>query len=259
MEILKKREQTNEKEKEEIERAEEWMNDELIKFKELIISRFDNMTDLSLQEQQDDIELEVNLSVMPHNLQELGEDTFELKTDALFNEVVNRLTLKDNNNNKKNKKNKTSNHFKTQALKSKETLNDFGSETDSDEAEFEDEDEDENENNDNNDNNDNDNEEDEYEEDEDEYEEDSPNESNNDNDKDKDKEDENIQALYPEVPWIQLNEGKNRMDKKQLKNVRKRNKKIVKAENKEKRKHKIPKKVKKRGIKVSRIKQNRKT
>ncbi|ETO14001.1 hypothetical protein RFI_23366, partial [Reticulomyxa filosa] len=94
-EMIKKRQQMSEKEKEQCEKAEAWMDEELQRFRQLITSRFDEMTDLSVQEHQDDIELEVNLSVMPHNLQEMGEDTFEIKKDELFSEIINRLTLKE--------------------------------------------------------------------------------------------------------------------------------------------------------------------
>jgi len=60
-------------------------------------------------------------------------------------------------------------------------------------------------------------------------------------------------VMFPKTPQDLLNDKKS-LSKDELKEIRKANKKIVKAANRERRKHKLPKRVKKRKIKVARIK-----
>ena len=58
--------------------------------------------------------------------------------------------------------------------------------------------------------------------------------------------------MLPKAPMDMLYDKKS-LTREQLKEIRRANKKIVKAANRERRKHKLPKKVKKRKIKVARL------
>lgn len=77
--------------------------------------------------------------------------------------------------------------------------------------------------------------------------------SDSDSESESETEDENQDKDIPKTPLQQLQDQK-RMSREELREIRRANKKLVKAENREKRKHKIPKKVKKRKIKVARLK-----
>jgi len=74
-----------------------------------------------------------------------------------------------------------------------------------------------------------------------------------DDESEEEEEEEDTTAMYPLAPGDMLYE-KQSMKAEDVKEMRKANKKIVKASNREKRKHKMPKHVKKRKIKVARLK-----
>merc|ERR1719410_2039770 len=85
--------------------------------------------------------------------------------------------------------------------------------------------------------------------------EDDESESESSSDLEEEEEAEKAQTveMLPQAPMDMLYD-KKALSKEELKEIRKANKKIVKAANRERRKHKLPKKVKKRKIKVARIK-----
>ena len=93
---------------------------------------------------------------------------------------------------------------------------------------------------------------------------DSNDESGNDNDDDNDNDGENddidatTRVSFPMIPASELQTKKKQMSKEELKALRKKNKQLVKEANKERRKHKLPKHVKKRKIKVARQKAGKK-